>query len=261
MAVNTINKVDKVQTTTSVDAYKIEKQRLDIDKITTSYDVTSTDLSGFTSSLDPDTQAQINAYYASLPEEMQEAAIAGSLKLGEDILNGNFVVTNLSSLTASEQTKYVLGPVSDAQTVGTQNAILCALGGMESWLRGFAEDVSANTELSRELRNCYTELADMIANWGDDPEAEQEFTWTEVTYDEDGNRQVTTRTEMLNKAGAEALLAELDTMKQNVSDMTELKKFDLQAKYQDYSLAVNTITNMMKQDNDDKMKLISNIKA
>jgi hypothetical protein len=41
----------------------------------------------------------------------------------------------------------------------------------------------------------------------------------------------------------------------------EIKKIDLLSKYEDYSIAINTITNMMKQDNDDKMKLIANMKA
>jgi hypothetical protein len=279
MAVNIVQRVQKAESTTSVGPQETKRTRLDIDQLVSSFENdSSTDLSGVASFLnDPDSRTELESYLAAMPEDERAKFTAAAGNFGINLMNGTLAPNDAAAVVASaggvrgvsasalttttpeQTTEYIVGAGAQSRTDQSQYFILTALGGMENYLHGFATGVQNSTQIGVDLRESYTELADMLQDWGDDEQ--KKVSWNEVTYDKDGNPTVTPHSETLTKAKAQELLASLDDMKQSTSDMTQLKQQDLQNKYQDYTAAIQTITNILKDYNDDASKMIANFKA
>src|SRR5690606_20490970 len=109
------------------------------------------------------------------------------------------------------------------------------------------------------LRTDIMALQDELKDWPDG--ALKEFTWTEVSYDQDGNPTVTEHSGKLTKEQAEGLLDKLNSQLSSANDISELKKFDLQRMYQDYQQGIGTLTAIMKDMHDTAKQMLNNMKA
>ena len=266
MSVNSIGKVGRVQQTSipSIEQER-ERRRLELNR-TESFERGSSgvDLGAFKSTIDPATQASIDELYAGFSAETREQLQAQSEALGEALFGA--VSSTGSGLSAAESagsevlTAYLAGKGSDDLRDVNQDFMFMALGGMESYLKGFADKVQSNTQVAKDTRTDLTELRDMLSDWPDNEK--RTFSWTEVTYDEKGNPTVVKHeNEELDKKGAEELQKKLELQLQTTTEMNEMAKFDLQAKYQDYQQAVQTLAGIQKQVYDDAMKIVNNLRA
>lgn len=265
MAVTTLGKVDHVSSQLSTPQLEETRQRRHLDRETReSFERGSgTDLSGYAPPLDAPTRASIEAFYGAYGPSERVALQAASLELGKALLNAGPAGATSSALQEASATTlatYLTTTGSDDRAQTSQDFMRMALGGMEAYLRGFAEKVQANTGIAKELRTTLTELRDMLADWPAGAD-KQHFTWTEVTYDDRGNPTLATKEADLTKQEAQQLLERLEEQLATTSEMSEIAKFDLQAKYQDYQQAVQTLAGIQKQVHDDASKIIHNLKA
>ncbi len=146
------------------------------------------------------------------------------------------------------------------QDTQVQGVLFMSMIGVEQDLGDFARMVHGKTQLAGELRTDLTELREALSDWPDDG-SKQTFSWTEVTYDKDGNMHVSQHTEELTKKEAETLMDKLDEQLSTMRDMTEMDKFQLQQMVHNYQKAMNTLTAMLKNMHDTMRAIIQNVKA
>jgi hypothetical protein len=264
MAVSDVGRIDKIQTPTTVDEPpKAEaRRRLELDRNESFERGSSADLRGFVSPVDPQTQASIASFYAAYTAEQQAQLQSASEQLGSALLNAGGTGMTSSALQDATNTAlatYLTTTGTDDLGRVSQSFMYLALGGMESYLAGFASKLKEINGIAQESRTEIMELQDMLKDWPDGQS--QEFTWHTVSFDENGNPTVQTHTETLSKEDAQKLLDDLNMQQQSIGDMSDMAKFDLQSKYQDYTQAVQTLAGIQKQTYDDAMKIIANLKA
>lgn len=155
---------------------------------------------------------------------------------------------------------YMVGSGHVQREDAVTGVMISAMANMENELQDFARYVSDRQGMMADTRTQVTELREMVAEWPDDGST-QSFTWTEVTTDENGNTKVVERQENLTKDEASKLLDKLDAQLQNLRDMTELDRFDLQKKYEQYQQGFGILSAILKQQHDTQKAIISNVKA
>lgn len=210
------------------------------------------------------------ALFAQVPIEQR-----GALQASADALAGaihNEAQTNLEGINVGSFSAGLVNQLG--QTVETfvlttgkkqaddavQAVMYGALVGVEQNLGNFAQDLQDKLNLAGEMRTDISELRDELADWPDD-DSTRTFSWTEVTYDENGNMTVTKHEEDLSKQEAQDLMEKLDGQLQTLGDMTEMQKFDLQKMTEDYQQALNTLSALLKAQHESLMAIIRNVKA
>ena len=269
MAVNNVGRVGQVQAPATVEETRgpAQRRRLDLDQGSTFELGSGADLGGFVSPLDAETQAGIASFYARFQPEQRAQLQAAGADLGAAILGGasgsgaatGTASSALEATTSEAMATYLATTGADSQSQVGQDFMWMAIGGMESYLKGFADKMQNALDLTNDLRTEGTELRDMLSNWPDGKT--QSFTWKEVTFDDKGNPTVTEHTQDLTKDQATELLAKLEDQQKSASDVSDLAKFDLQNKYQDYQQAVQTLAGIQKQTFDDAKAIINNLRA
>jgi hypothetical protein len=98
----------------------------------------------------------------------------------------------------------------------------------------------------------------MLANW---PEgSSQSFTWHEASTDADGNVGLTEKTDTLSKEEATSLLQQLQSSATGLDSMGTADQYKLQVAVQDYQQAMTTLSNVMKNYDDDLKSIINNLR-
>ena len=118
----------------------------------------------------------------------------------------------------------------------------------------------SGAEAAGELRTDMADIRETLADWPAGQET-QHFTWTEVSIGPDGKLQSETKEGDLTKEEAQALLEELDTQLDTLREMTELQRIDLQNMTQDYNQALNTLSGILKSQQEYLKAIINNLKA
>jgi len=119
----------------------------------------------------------------------------------------------------------------------------------ESQLADYANEVKARLDMGHEMTTDITELNGIVSA-GTYP---QTLTYT------DGNGQKQTAT-LNNAADADNLLTTLQQNKSDMSNITNEMQSELQNMMQNYSAAINLLSDMLKQMHSDMMATINNIK-
>jgi hypothetical protein len=218
-------------------------------------------------SLSDDQRGQLQAFREGLTPERREAIDAATDKLVEAIFaevgaNPSGLTSISSGLQATYGQTYEVFMI-DSGHLGREDQVttimFSAMAGIEAEVADHATMVQERTGLAGETRTDITELRDMLSNW---PEGtSQTFTWREVKVDGAGNVTVEEKTAVLTKAEAEALVKNLELQLESIRGQTEIDKFDLQHKYEMMQQAVNTLSNIMKQQHDTEKAIINNVKA
>jgi hypothetical protein len=264
MAVNHVDRIQRVQVPSSLPAAEQPRQRerLDLDQGEGFDSGTSTDLGGYTPAADPQVQARLGVLYAGLSDDQAAKLRSSSASLGKALITAGASASTSSEVQdtgASTLALWLAGAGSDANAATGDEFMSLAIGGMESYLADFAKNLKDGINLGKELRTYQTELQDMLSSW---PAGKtQSFTWKEVVFDSKGGYTVVEKSADLTKDQAKQLLDKLGEQGKSLSDTNDLAKYDLQQKYQDYTQAVQTLAGIQSQVYLDAMKVIGNLKA
>ncbi len=264
MAVNSVGRVEKVTGQIGLTDLEREEQRRRLDlNATESFERGSVgvDVSALSGLIDPQAQAVVAAQMAQLSADDRGKLEGASRKLGSALLSSGLSSTSDEVEAASSEAVTTYLATTGAQDLADANHsfMYMAVTGLESVLGDLALDMKVYNGAKSELRTEVTELCDMVKNW---PEGEkQSFSWIEVTKDKDGAPVVSERTEELDKAGAEKLLAELETLSQNVGDDAQMFQLQLQQALEKVNENVSLLATIQKQMYDDAMKVLNNLRA
>lgn len=200
-------------------------------------------------------QPQVQAAFDALAEAIYDEAKTNP----EGIKVGSFS-SGLTQRIGDATETFVLTTGKAQTDAAIQGVMFGAMIGIEQQLGNFAQNVKDRLNLANEVRTDIQELRTELADW-DDPNEKRHFTWTEVTFDDNGNMHVEKKEGDLTKKEAEELAGKLDLQLTSLSDMNEMQKFDLQRMTEDYQQALSTLSNMLKASHDQMMSTIRNIKA
>ncbi|MEL6340934.1 MAG: hypothetical protein AAFP04_01045 [Myxococcota bacterium] len=144
----------------------------------------------------------------------------------------------------------------------TREFMYASLYTFEQDVAEFSLMVQTNTNQARETRTEITELREMLSEWPDEPkDATEEFTYTKVTFNDDGSITTEQVTEHLKKGDAENLLTELEAQKESLSELTELQTFDLQQMAQNLDQARQLVSEILQNQHSTRQAMINNMKA
>lgn len=148
---------------------------------------------------------------------------------------------------------------ADANEADKSEITASVLHAVEQNIYNYFLGVKEKQEAASDVRADLAELNEMLADW---PEGEeQSFTYNDVTFDDDGNMSVQQVTVQLDKAKAEALAGELSGKIQGMGDMSGMEQFQLQKMVQDYQQAVTTLSNIIKNQDEQLRGVAQNVRA
>jgi hypothetical protein len=268
MAVQNVNEIGRVQQSTTTTTVAERRRRLELYTAETLEKYRGTefrDLTTFTLPLGDDERQGVTRLFASVSAEDRQRLSAASAELGSALLAPGAIgatgemSSGLRDASSTALATYLLTGGSEEYSRVNQGFMSMALAGIEYQLGGFAARVQENTMLAKDTRTQAAELRDMLSDW---PEGEtRSFTWTEVTFDEQGKPTATEHEVTLDRAGAEALLEKLDAQLGSLNDINEMAKFDLQRMHQDYQQGVQTLAAIQKDLHDNLKQVLNNIKS
>ena len=132
------------------------------------------------------------------------------------------------------------------------------MGSVNDDLAGYAYKVQGKTNQASETRDEIRDLRDVIS----DDEWPQEFDYTEMSFDEQGNMTIETKTVTLNsKEDAENLLGDLEGKLNSLRDFTEMDTLELQNMYQEQQRVMNIFTAILEMMHKTQQAMINNLKA
>ncbi|MEO0815095.1 MAG: hypothetical protein AAFY60_19700, partial [Myxococcota bacterium] len=150
----------------------------------------------------------------------------------------------------------------DQRDAATREFMFVAMAGFEKDIADFGLMVSDKTTQSRGTREEIAELQDLITEWPEEPVGlTEEFTWTQVTFNDDGTINTQEVTQNLSKAQAESLLTELENTQSSLREMTELQTFDLQSIVESWQQAISLLSAIFEDQHKTREAMIANAKA
>ena len=169
------------------------------------------------------------------------------------------------SLEASSaaQTTYEAYVATGAQTQqedATTGAVLFGMYGVETNLKNYFGHVQDEQKLASSLRTDVAEIDEMLADWPDDGSTEV-FSYREVTFNDDGSISITEHKNVeMTKGEAEALRDRLQASIDSLGTFQNSEMMQLQVMVNKYQQAMNTLSNIMKNQNDTHKAIINNVK-
>ena len=164
--------------------------------------------------------------------------------------------TSSSTYTPPTPTNQNLSP--QQLSAGMTDAMTIGMTAVEDELHQLLESFTHKQELGTEVQTDATELSEMLGDW---PEgSSQSFTWHEQTTDAEGNLALVEKTDVLSKEEAEALLQKLQSSAEGLGAISSLDQYKLQVLVQDYQQAMTTLSNVMKNYDDDLKSIINNLR-
>jgi len=143
----------------------------------------------------------------------------------------------------------------------SNQALLMGMWGPQTALQNFFHKVVGRDALSGEVRSDVAELKDMLADWPDDGST-QTFSYHEVIENPDGTVTVVEHNNVqLTKAEAEALLERMQGQVETLGSIATRDQFKLQYMVQRNQQAINTLSNILKNQDETRKGIIGNVKA
>jgi hypothetical protein len=138
-----------------------------------------------------------------------------------------------------------------------QGVMMMAYAGAEAELQEMAARVKANLEGKKTVREDLAELRDLI----NDDQWPAEFTYTEHVKNASGKLVSTEKTVTLaSKDEAEALLQDLESQLQTMTDMSQMLQLQLQEAMNKQQQAMQILSNIMKNQHDTLKAIIQNMR-
>jgi hypothetical protein len=214
---------------------------------------------------------KIAATFATIDPAKRPQLEQAGMGLGAAIfaeLEGKPIGVAVSSISAGLQSSidqtyetYLLTTGQSNASNATEGVLFAGMNGVEQNLYDFFEEVQDRQSQANELRTDITELESMLAEWPDGQET-QLFSWHEIVFSEDGTTTVVEhKNEPLTKEQAQELLDKLNTQQDSMSTISTQDQFKLQQMTEKYQQAMETLSNILKSQDDTQKGIISNIKA
>jgi hypothetical protein len=146
----------------------------------------------------------------------------------------------------------------DAQAEGM---LLAGMWGAEQSLHLYFQETVTREAKANDVRAQLRELQTMLEGWPDDGSTEL-FSWTEVRQTEDGSLETIEHVnEPLTKEGAVQLASQLEGQEQTLSGIVNKDMMKLQYMMHKNQQAMETLSNILKAQNDTRNGIIGNVKA
>ena len=184
-------------------------------------------------------------------------AIRGEARSGAEL---GSVSSSLQTITESTMGTALetLGLNGKEQGDAVRTVMAMGMGSVNDDLAGYAYKVQGKTNQASETRDEIRDLRDVIS----DDEWPQEFDYTEMSFDEQGNMTIETKTVTLNsKEDAENLLGDLEGKLNSLRDFTEMDTLELQNMYQEQQRVMNIFTAILEMMHKTQQAMINNLKA
>jgi hypothetical protein len=149
----------------------------------------------------------------------------------------------------------------EGASADNNSLIVTSVWGVEKSLYNFLGDASARDKAGSEIRTAITELEEMLADWPDDGST-QLFSYNEIVVGADGSvSMIEHKNVPLTKEQAQELLSELNTRLDSLSVFTNRDEMMLQMMVHKYQQVTNAISNILKNTDETRRGIISNVKA
>ncbi len=217
----------------------------------------------------PDQQQQLADIAGRVPQESRAIVNDAINTLTEKIYDaapsyvpGQTVDSGLTQAYNESFQVYMTHSGHDQRDLATQEFMFVAMAGFENDISEFGLMVKAKTDQSRQTREEIVELQEMLADWPEEPsDLTEEFTYTEVTFNDDGTINTRQVTENITKAEAETLLTKLENTRSSLREMTEMQTFDLQSMAEAWQQALQLISAILEDQHKTRTAMINNSKA
>lgn len=192
--------------------------------------------------------ASVGEFVEAVKQEAISSSDLSSCSKNLESISNNTITTALSTLGLQS------GKHGDA----VSTVMSLGMGSVNNELASYAHRVEDKNQAASEMRDTLRDLRDVIS----DDSWPQEFDYTEVAFDADGNMTLTEKTVTLgSKEEAENLMADLDGSMNSLREFTEMDTFDLQRMYQDQQKFMNIFSSILENIHKTQQAMINNLKA
>ena len=209
-------------------------------------------LSARLTKLDANQTNELMASVDTLVKAVKQEAIQSS-----DLSTCSEQLQSISNETiTSSLSNLGLQPGEQGEAVSTVMAL--GMGSVNNDLATFAGRVQDKNNAASEMRDTMRDLRDVIS----DDEWPQEFDYTEISFDADGNMTITEKTVTLgSKEEAQNLMADMEGTMSSLREFTEMDTFDLQSMYQEQQKIMNIFSAILENIHKTQQAMINNLKA
>jgi len=192
--------------------------------------------------------ASVDNLVAAVKQEAIQSSDLSSCSENLQSISNNTITNSLSTLG--------LQPTEHGEAVSTVMAL--GMGSVNNDLSTYAHRVQDKNNAASEMRDTLRDLRDVVS----EDEWPQEFDYTEITFDADGNMTMTEKTVTLgSKEDAENLMADMEGTMNSLREFTEMDTFDLQRMYQDQQKFMNIFSAILENIHKTQQAMINNLKA
>ncbi len=203
----------------------------------------------------PAMRAQVEASLAGLGEAASAMVLAG---------DGAAVGAAASALASSADASYemwLVGPGEQGAEARSGAVMDAAVWGVEQYLHEFMGKAVSREGAASEVRAGISELEGMLTDWPDDGST-QLFSYREVVINQDGTvSYIDHQNVALTKEQAEELLGKLKGQLDSLSVFINRDQMQLQMLVHKYQQVTTTASNIMKNVDETRKGIISNLKA
>jgi hypothetical protein len=190
----------------------------------------------------------VDTLVKAVKQEAIESSDLSSCSQNLQSISNNTITSSLSTLG--------LKPNEQGEAVGTVMAL--GMGSINGDLENYALRVQDKNNAASEMRDTLRDLRDVIS----EDKWPQDFDYTEVTFDKDGNMTMTEKTVTLgSKEEAQNLMADMDGTMNSLREFTEMDTFDLQNMYQEQQKFMNIFSAILENIHKTQQAMINNLKA
>lgn len=214
---------------------------------------------------------RIESIYAKLSPEGAATLKASAMALGQAVWGsveaestGLKVEAASASLDQAAQQTYETYLLTTGETqanAASEGVLFVGMNGVEQDLYGFVTKMQDRQNAATECRTDVNELEAMLADWPAG-EGTQLFSYREVVMNADGTTSLIEHKNVpLTKEQAIELLKKLKQQQDTVGSMSAQDSYQLQIKTEHYQQAMNTLSNILKAQEDTRKGIIGNIRA
>lgn len=221
--------------------------------------------------LSPAERERAESIYAKLSPENAAKLKASALALGHAVwdaveaestgLKVEAASAGLAQAGQETYETYLLTTGENQANQASEGTLFVGLNGVEQDLYGFVTNMQDRQNAGTECRADVNELEAMLADWPAGKDT-QLFTYREVVCNADGTTTIVEHKNVaLTKEQATELLKKLKEQQETLGSLSAQDSYQFQIKTEHYTQAMNTLSNILKAQEDTRKGIIGNIRA
>lgn len=192
--------------------------------------------------------ASVDTLVKAVKKEAIDSSDLSSCSENLKSISNNTITSSLSNLG--------LQPEEHGEAVSTVMSL--GMGSVNNELGTFAKRVQEKNAAANEMRDTIRDLRDVVS----EDEWPQEFDYTEISFDADGNMTITEKTVTLDsKEEAQDLMADMEGTMSSLREFTEMDTFDMQNMMQEQQKIMNIFSAILENIHKTQQAMINNLKA